>query len=136
MSKTIYDVFISGIPKAQPRPRMAAGGHVYNPPSADAWKEQVKTGFMSCRKPIITKPVRLKVIFFMPVPKKIKPKGAKLVPCGKKPDTDNLLKAVMDAMTDAGVWEDDALVYQAEASKFYDWGNGTGAQILVLEEGK
>jgi Holliday junction resolvase RusA-like endonuclease len=52
------------------------------------------------------------------------------VPHGKKPDVDNLLKAVMDAMTTAEVWKDDALVYATEAGKWYAAGK-TGAQIIV-----
>ncbi len=37
----------------------------------------------------------------------------------KKPDIDNLVKAVMDAMTFAGVWRDDSLVWNVHATKIY-----------------
>jgi Holliday junction resolvase RusA-like endonuclease len=57
-------------------------------------------------------------------------KGEAAVPHTKKPDVDNLLKAVMDSMTAAGVWKDDALVYTTEAGKWYAAGK-TGAQIIV-----
>jgi Holliday junction resolvase RusA-like endonuclease len=128
--KTVYHLFVNGVPKAQPRPRMTASGHVYNPSSADAWKEQVKASFYSCRRPTITAPVRLRVSFFLPRPKGMKTAGEYAVPHGKKPDVDNLLKAVMDAMTDAGVWKDDALVYATEVSKWYA-NRKTGAQIII-----
>jgi Holliday junction resolvase RusA-like endonuclease len=128
--KTEYSLFVNGIPKAQPRPRMAAGGHAYNPPSADAWKETVRAAFNAFRKPPLTNPVCLRVSFFLPRPKALK--GEAACPHVKKPDVDNLLKAVMDAMTGAGVWKDDALVYVTEAGKWYAAGGGkTGARVTV-----
>jgi Holliday junction resolvase RusA-like endonuclease len=126
--KTVYSLFVNGVPKAQPRPRMASSGHVYNPDSADAWKEIVRTAFVAINKPPIVKPIRLRVGFFLPRPKAMK--GEAAVPHTKKPDVDNLLKAVMDSMTTAGVWKDDALVYATEAIKWYTAGK-TGAQIIV-----
>jgi len=36
-----------------------------------------------------------------------------------RPDLDNLLKGVMDALTTAGVWEDDVAVTQVRARKRY-----------------
>jgi Holliday junction resolvase RusA-like endonuclease len=125
---TIYHLFVLGVPKAQPRPRMTASGHVYNPDSADAWKETVRSAFVFFHKPPITNPVRLRVNFFLPRPKAMKEGAA--VPHTKKPDVDNLLKAVMDSMTAAGVWKDDALVYATEADKWYATGK-PGAQIIV-----
>jgi Holliday junction resolvase RusA-like endonuclease len=128
MKTVIYSLFVHGIPKAQPRPRMTVSGHVYNPDSADVWKEIVRTTFNAFHKPPITHPIRLQVNFFLPRPKSIK--GEIAVPHTKKPDVDNLLKAVMDSMTAAGVWKDDALVYATEAGKWYASGK-IGAQIIV-----
>jgi Holliday junction resolvase RusA-like endonuclease len=130
--KTVYQLFVKGIPKAQPRPRMTPNGHVYNPASANAWKEEIKASFISCRRPIITEAVHLKVSFFMPVPKgmKIENKKNSYTPHIKKPDTDNLLKAVMDSLTNAGIWKDDALVFWTEAVKWYA-PEKTGAQIII-----
>jgi Holliday junction resolvase RusA-like endonuclease len=126
--KTVYCLFVNGMPKAQPRPRMTASGHVYNPGSADAWKEIVRTAFNSFHKPPITNPIRLRVSFFLPRPKALK--GEDAVPHVKKPDVDNLLKALMDAMTVAKVWKDDAQVFESLAGKYYA-GKKTGAQIII-----
>jgi len=109
---------------------MASTGHVYNPDSADAWKEEIKASFLSIRRQTIDQPVCLRVSFFMPAPKSMKINADQNVPHGKKPDLDNLLKAVMDAMSNVGVWEDDALVYAVESSKWYTR-KKTGAQIIV-----
>ena len=130
--KTIYQVFVNGVPKAQPRPRMARNGHVYNPNSADSWKEEVKAAFLPfCRRRRpLTDPIHLRVDFFLPKPKDLKIGRGNKVPHTKKPDADNLLKAVMDAMTEAGVWKDDAQVFWPEAPKWYAQ-DKTGAEITV-----
>ena len=131
--KVMYQVFVQGIPKAQPRPRMTANGYAYNPKSADLWKAQIMAAFVAYRKPVITGPVYLQVTFFMPIPKGTKITGDEFVPHIKKPDTDNLLKAVMDSLTQANVWKDDALVYSIEAGKGYAHGP-TGARIKIFTE--
>jgi Holliday junction resolvase RusA-like endonuclease len=68
----------------------------------------------------------------MPVPAgiKIECKEGRYMPHTKKPDADNLLKAVMDALTDAGIWQDDALVFRTEAAKWYA-SDETGARIVI-----
>ena len=38
----------------------------------------------------------------------------------KRPDTDKLARAVLDALTDAGIWGDDSQVVQLTAEKRYD----------------
>jgi Holliday junction resolvase RusA-like endonuclease len=53
-----------------------------------------------------------------------------VVPHVKKPDTDNLLKAVMDSLTAVKVWTDDAQVFETVVGKYYA-GKRTGAQIIV-----
>ena len=128
--KILYHLFINGIPKAQPRARASARGHIYNPDTADAWKEEIKAAFLPVLKPTITGPVNLQVCFHLPKPKAMTDSGENLIPHTKKPDTDNLLKAVMDAMTDVKVWKDDAQVYRTEAGKYYAV-KKTGASIIV-----
>ena len=128
-SVLIHKIVVPGIPKAQPRPRMTKTGHVYTPDSAKAWKEAIMTAFLYQYKQKIAQPVRLRVLFNFPFPKKSKNKGA--FPHIKKPDTDNLLKAVMDSITEAGVWEDDALVYSIYAEKRYYGGVCGSAEITI-----
>jgi crossover junction endodeoxyribonuclease RusA len=129
--KTIYHLFVNGLPKPQPRPRVVSNGHVYNPPSADAWKETVKMNFLKGRRPLITGPVHLRVCFFLPKPKNLADTGkGRHIPHVKKPDVDNLLKSTMDAMTEARVWKDDSLVFATSAEKWYAR-EKTGAQIII-----
>jgi Holliday junction resolvase RusA-like endonuclease len=110
---------------------MAANGHVYNPHTADAWKEEIKFCFRPCQKQTITAPVHLRVSFFLPSPKSMKDTGGvSNIPHAKKPDTDNLLKSTMDALTELKIWQDDALVFAVEASKWYGR-KKVGAQIII-----
>jgi Holliday junction resolvase RusA-like endonuclease len=128
--KTIYQLFVNGIPKAQPRPRLASNGKVFNPRSADAWKEEVKAAFVSCRRETISTPVYLKVIFYLPTPKRKNKNDIENMKHNVKPDLDNLLKALMDAMTNVRIWEDDALVFKIESEKWYS-PTKTGARIII-----
>jgi Holliday junction resolvase RusA-like endonuclease len=127
----IYHLFVNDVPQPQPRPRMSSNGHVYNPHSADAWKETVKVNFLQCRRSPIAGPVHLKVSFFLPKPKRMaNTDEGRYIPHVKKPDVDNLLKSTMDAMTEVGVWKDDALVFATSVEKWYAR-KKTGAQIIV-----
>ncbi len=59
-------------------------------------------------------PVAVRLIFAMP-----KPARPKWPWPAVKPDVDKLERAVLDAMTDAGVWKDDAQVVDLHSSKHY-----------------
>jgi Holliday junction resolvase RusA-like endonuclease len=129
--RVVYSFFVSGLPKAQPRPRTTKTGHVYNPDTAKEWKEVIMTSILGHRKPRIDEPVFLTVSFFFPLPKRLqKADVGHLIPHTVKPDSDNLLKAVMDAFTDAGAWKDDALVFAHAVDKWYTR-DKVGARIIV-----
>lgn len=64
--------------------------------------------------------LRLNLLFCMPIPKSIsKKKKEKLFYVSKRPDIDNLAKAVMDAINQVGLWEDDSQIARLEVSKIY-----------------
>lgn len=119
---------VSGIPAAQPRQRFARRGnfvHTYTPYTADGWKaaveaEAIKSG-VKIGKGV---PVMLSIIFAMPRPKSRAGQINHIV----KPDIDNLAKAVMDALSDSGIWHDDAQVCRLYARKDY-LGDKSGAVI-------
>jgi len=58
-----------------------------------------------------------------------KPKTSKLH--APKPDVDNYAKGVLDAMTDAGLWTDDALVVDLVVSK--GWAEESAIEVGVEE---
>lgn len=124
MKEIIYDIFVPGIPKAQPRPRKGKYGNFYNPDTADAWKTAVQAVFLQNRKPIILSPVYLTIdFFFHRVYRNTAPHTA-------KPDKDNLEKAVMDALTGIQVWKDDCQVYGGRTEKYWS-AEKSGAHIYI-----
>jgi Holliday junction resolvase RusA-like endonuclease len=126
--KRIYDIFIQGQPKAQPRTRKGKYGNIYNPDAADGWKKTIQGYFLQKRKDTILGPVSLDVDFFFYSEKH------KEGPHTIKPDIDNLMKAVMDSIKDIAIYKDDCQVCIKEVTKF--WTNDKereGMRILVSE---
>ena len=119
--------FVPGTAKGKARPRaVALGKHarVY-PGGADLeWKASIRLA-MTCRIPQeqLTGPVELSLEFQVQRPKShygakgLKPSAP--LYCTAKPDLDNSAGAVMDAITEAGLWRDDALVVTLRAQKRY-----------------
>lgn len=71
-------------------------------------------------------PVSVRITFLMPRPKNVK-RHMPTVP----PDIDKLCRAVLDALTDAGVWVDDSQVVDLGSTKIYASGVHVGAHITV-----
>lgn len=130
---------VSGIPKGQPRPRaFAVGGkaRVYDPGTAENWKSQIALAFRDYNEQPIEGPVAMAVSFYMPRPKRlmrIKDPDC-IIPHTSKPDIDNLLKAVMDALTTIGVWRDDTQVVELTTWKYYCEKNGTPGAMIAIKE--
>ena len=136
--------FIYGKPKPQPRPRaFARGGRagVYNPNNAHEWKAQVSKGLVKYANMDIKKPFKLMLDFYMPRPKSHYGTGrntGKLKQSAPShhtgtPDIDNLIKAVMDAITALNVWRDDSQVVTIHAYKTWsDIPEKSGVEITFL----
>jgi Holliday junction resolvase RusA-like endonuclease len=183
---TVLNIFVRGLPKAQPRARHAGmamvwvwregreklttkpvegdrlvygrklqvSNHVYNPDTADVWKAAIvravhaawsvytpdpitgHKGAGKLREPL-DEPLVCDLTFYFPRPKYMLEKpfvyGADAIPYEVKPDTDNLDKAVKDAMTEADVWADDCRVYSGETSKWYSCIGGAPGVRIELE---
>jgi Holliday junction resolvase RusA-like endonuclease len=121
--------FVAGIPKAQPRVKaFVRGGHagVYTPDGAETWKQEVRRqAVANAPESIIAGVVRIQLDFFLPRPKTHltkhgTAKAKSPVWHCKKPDLDNLIKAVTDAITDTQrVWLDDSQVCFISSTKSY-----------------
>ena len=135
--------FVAGIPKAQPRVKaFVRGGHagVYTPDSAETWKQEVRRqAAANAPESILTGPIRVELDFFLPRPKVHLdkhgvPKPKSPVWCQKKPDLDNLIKAVTDAITDTQrVWLDDSQICEITATKTYAI-NAVGCSVGIRSE--
>jgi len=132
----MIDLWIQGTPVAQPRPQVfSRGGVKSDHDRSAAWKRAVA---MQARhaKPSepISEPIAMDLEFHFPRPqslmRKIDPDGR--IPHGKRPDSDNLAKAVLDALGDNGWWTDDSLVARLTTSKFYTSRHGEPGLHLRL----
>ena len=117
--------WVDGIPKATPRTKaFNRGKHagVYTPNTADDWKMLVAIAMRPLLPgtPIVG-PVVCNITLAFPRPKrlnrKIDFKGA--IPMDKKPDRDNCEKAILDILSNTGVWRDDAQVFAGPVEKYY-----------------
>lgn len=62
-----------------------------------------------------------------------RPKSVKRALMSVRPDADKLARAILDALTDAGVWQDDAMVVALHAVKEYaEPGQPEGVHIKVV----
>lgn len=142
MSWALYLAFDAlGEPKGQPRPRACKrGAHagVYDPGTAEGWKQAVAFAAGQALhgvSPMLEGPIRLGLELYFPRPKRLMrkkdPEGPILHTA--MPDFDNAEKAVMDCLTQIGVWRDDSQVASHIGDKFYAAkGQAPGALIQVF----
>jgi crossover junction endodeoxyribonuclease RusA len=134
------DFFVSGVPKAQPRVKaFVRGGHagVYTPDSAESWKQAVRLqATTNAPESVVAHPVRVSLDFFLTRPKAHYKRDGSVKANSpvwhcKKPDLDNLIKAVTDAITDTQrVWLDDSQICQISATKSYAL-NASGCSVRI-----
>jgi len=134
------DFFVMGLPKPQARPRaFKRGNHaaVYSP--VTEWRNDVK--YAAAQQEPIKGAVKVQIHYYFHRPKsdygtgrnsdKIKNSAPQQMI--KRPDLDNLNKAVLDALQDGGILADDSAVVQLESMKRYvGRDNKQGATIVIL----
>lgn len=127
------ELHVIGTPKAQPRVKGCIRGQhaaIYTPGTANGWKDTIRLAAASLAGRELTSPIYLQAKIILPRPK-ARRKDYYVV---TKPDIDNLLKAIMDVLSQVRVWHDDAQVVRLEAEKIYQAENlACGAEIEIYE---
>jgi len=126
-----HSFFVHGDPKAQPRGRACRRGNhagIYDPGTADAWKASVRAAAKKGWDGVVfTGPLRVDIDIYFKRPKShfftgkrsdvLRPDAPNFHT--SKPDRDNLDKAILDALTNAEIWKDDAQVCAGIITKSY-----------------
>lgn len=132
---------VPGPPRGKGRPRFAkVGGYVrtYTDAATASYENLVALAASEARNGAapMAGPVTVHMRFAFQRPKSDRKRPiAGIVPYhAKRPDLDNLVKAVLDGINQAGVWTDDAQVAEVTALKVYGE-PGCTVLVRVLDEG-
>ena len=127
----VNKVFIPLTPIPAPRPRVTRNG-TYNDPKYTNYKKAI--GMLSkANFSVSDKPIAMHVIFYFDIPKSwSKKKKEETIWHTSRPDTDNLLKGVKDALNGIA-YVDDAQVCCVSAKKQYSFRAGIDIEILELK---
>ncbi len=120
-------------PRGKDRPRVTRSGHAYTPAATRRWESAL--ALMAQDKlpiDVIDEPVKVDVLAILPRPKRLlrksDPDGIIWAPV--KPDSDNILKATLDALK--AFWRDDCLVVDARILKAFAERTGRPRMIIRI----
>ena len=132
----MWAIDIPGEPKGKGRPRFSrASGHPYTPKQTEIYENLVKLTFKQeypDHRPVDT-PLSVSITAVFQIPQswsKRRRAEAIRTPCRKKPDIDNILKAILDGLNGVA-YLDDSQIVEVSVSKMY----GERPHVIVyLEE--
>ncbi len=137
---TCTEFWVGGCPESQgSKTAVARGGRVRliegtgsKQRRLNGWRDEVTRCARAAHqgRPPLDEPVTVDVRFYLPMPAS-RPAAVRrigLAVRSTKPDVDKLARAVLDAMTAAGVWTDDSRVTRLTVAKLETTGT-PGAQI-------
>lgn len=115
----MIEIRVIGLPAPQGSKRFMGvrGGKgvlVESSKAVKPWREAVKWAALEARETMLGGPLSVNMTFTLP-----KPKTARRRYPDRKPDLSKLVRSTEDALTDAGIWEDDARVVICQAIKVY-----------------
>jgi Holliday junction resolvase RusA-like endonuclease len=115
-------VIVPGQPVAKGRPRFSIAGHAYTPAKTKQWEDLAALCFrQAIGTPMYDMPLKLEVTAYFQRPKRLcrRKDSPNRVMHTAKPDGDNILKAVSDALQKAGVVLDDSCINRMVITKYY-----------------
>lgn len=128
-------IFVEGIPVGKGRPRFTRTGHAYTPEKTRMYENIVRLRALEAMRgeARLKGAVSVTILARFPVPASYSTK--RRVAClqasekpAKKPDIDNLVKAILDGLNGT-IFEDDSQVVQLSAAKTY--AEVPGCEIFV-----
>lgn len=134
MSGTTFTLTVPGAPVAKGRPRFTKQGGAYTPAATRQAEWEIRAAWVAKYPDMapLQGPLFLEVDFALPQPKGIPLYRRHTASPSKKPDLDNLLKAVTDGLNKVA-FVDDAQVVQVVLRKRYAVGSTPNTFILLGE---
>lgn len=132
---------VPGEPRGKGRPRFSRNGTVYTDSKTRAYENKIvdcyrdANGAMRAADPAF---VAVDVVAYLPIPRRSTKAqvagmiGKEILP-SKKPDVDNILKIVLDALNGIA-YKDDSRVYRASCVKYY--ASDPHLEITIEETGR
>lgn len=126
MKQDVVKFTVPGNPVGKARPRMTRSGHAYTPDKTVSYENLVKMCFIEKYTdwvPVSGEAI-LRLNAYYPIPKSASKKKKIDMVIGeirptKKPDLDNVMKAIADALNGIA-YVDDSQIVTAEVRKYYD----------------
>lgn len=129
-------ITIPGAPRGKGRPRYTGRGgfpRAYTDSKTRAYERQIQEAYKRAGGPRFSGPVAVEITAIFEPPSSIsQKKQADLIGtyCGKKPDLDNIIKAILDGLNGTA-YEDDKLVTVVTAQKVF--GETAKAEVTISE---
>lgn len=119
-------------PKAKGRPRFA-NGHAYTPSSTREYEDAVRLIARRAINAPLRGAIRMTIDFYLKAPKSLSKSEFGLLETRptKKPDIDNLAKAILDSLNNGIGYEDDKQIVELVLRKYY---SRTPMTVVTLEE--
>ena len=135
MRKT--ELFFPFEPKPKGRPRFTRDGHAYTPKTTHDYEKLIRDYYKENSEDYYEDAIQIKLVFNMPIPKTTTKRVRKLIDAGtykftKKPDIDNITKAILDALNGVA-FEDDSLITKITAEKKYS-DSESGTLMIITED--
>lgn len=127
---------IPGAPVPKARPRITKTGHTYTPAKTKDYEELVKWSYIAAYQHMkLERPLAVEICFHMPMPKSASnPQKSKMlrgeIKPAKKPDIDNLAKAVLDGLNGIA-YNDDNQIVELKLQKKY--GENPRTVVFITE---
>ena len=130
---------VAGKPQGKARPRFDSRRKItYTPKKTKSYEALVRTSYLTqCRnESALCGAVKANIIAYFPVPKSATKAEREKMLAGElrptvKPDMDNIIKAILDALN-GYAYKDDAAVVEVEAEKWY---SDTPRVAVILTDG-
>ncbi len=131
--KTI-SLTIPGNPVAKGRPRFSihqGQARTYSPAETVSWENNVRACAYNAKVTPLDGPLQMTCIFYRPWPKSMSKKARLTAMPGTRPDVDNYIKLVLDALNGIA-WRDDAQLVDINAAKRFAEAGRT--EITIMQQ--